>query len=192
MAGRGRNRVPEVRRGQGERRTGADQPEFRAPEFAARNIRSRSRRSAKGSGSFGFADDSLRPPASIGNQPRWPVSQPPSGFAAAIVLPARASSYPDTPIRQPGYGAAPRGPISLTAPGVTPEQDEIDLPPEGVPGLREPAPQGTNQGTYRAPYPGTQALSAARSLSGSLFGTPQCRSRSAAGGSHAAARAGAG
>jgi hypothetical protein len=109
------------------------------------------------SGSFGFADDSLRPPASIGNQPRWPVSQPPPAPPQPSSYRARASSYPDTPMRQPGYGAAPRGPISLTAPGVTPEQDEIDLPPEGVPGLREPAPQGTNQGTYRAPYPGTQA-----------------------------------
>src|SRR3982075_2524584 len=29
------------------------------------------------SGSFGFADDSLRPPASIGNQPRSPSSPPP-------------------------------------------------------------------------------------------------------------------
>src|SRR6201746_277940 len=28
------------------------------------------------SGSFGFADD-LRPPGMIGNQPRWPVAQPP-------------------------------------------------------------------------------------------------------------------
>src|SRR5215471_10905519 len=27
------------------------------------------------SGAFGFADD-LRPPAPIGNQPRWPVTQP--------------------------------------------------------------------------------------------------------------------
>src|SRR6202034_2874352 len=30
------------------------------------------------SSSFGFADDDLRPPAAIGNQPRWPISQPPS------------------------------------------------------------------------------------------------------------------
>src|SRR3954453_940537 len=28
------------------------------------------------SGSFGFADDDLRPPANIGNAPRWPISQP--------------------------------------------------------------------------------------------------------------------
>src|SRR3982074_716875 len=30
------------------------------------------------SASFGFADDSLRPPASIGNAPRWPISPPPA------------------------------------------------------------------------------------------------------------------
>src|SRR5689334_16711679 len=29
----------------------------------------------EGSAAFGFADD-LRPPAPIGNQPRWPVAQP--------------------------------------------------------------------------------------------------------------------
>src|ERR1700752_4127059 len=28
-------------------------------------------------GSFGFADEDLRPPAEVGNQPRWPVGQPP-------------------------------------------------------------------------------------------------------------------
>src|SRR5665213_3798622 len=28
------------------------------------------------SSSFGFADDDLRPPGTIGNQPRWPVSPP--------------------------------------------------------------------------------------------------------------------
>src|ERR1700747_3099198 len=27
--------------------------------------------------SYGFADEDLRPPANIGNQPRWPVSGPP-------------------------------------------------------------------------------------------------------------------
>src|SRR3981081_1237235 len=38
-------------------------------------------------GSFGFANNDLRPPGNVGNQPRWPVSQPP---------PPQASSYPDT------------------------------------------------------------------------------------------------
>src|ERR1700757_4421024 len=28
------------------------------------------------SSSFGFADDDIRPPATVGNQPRWPGSQP--------------------------------------------------------------------------------------------------------------------
>jgi len=92
------------------------------------------------SGSFGFADE-LRPPGSIGNAPRWPISQPPS----------QASPYPATSMRQPGYDAASTGPISLTAPGVTPEEDEIDLPPEGTPGLREPAARGPYMG--REAYP---------------------------------------
>jgi hypothetical protein len=103
------------------------------------------------SGSFGFADSDLRPPGNIGNQPRWPVSQPP---------PPPASSYPDT-MRQPGYAAPSSGPISLTAPGVAPpEEDEIDLPAEGTPGLSPPPGRGPYQDTqaypprdrYSAPY----------------------------------------
>jgi Extensin-like protein C-terminus len=79
------------------------------------------------SGSFGFADESLRPPASIGNQPRWPVSPP---QAAAPSQPP----YSNTTLRQPGYSAPSNGPISLSPPGVAPEEDEIDLPAEGAPG----------------------------------------------------------
>jgi hypothetical protein len=88
------------------------------------------------SGSFGFVDDNLRPPGNIGNQPRWPVSQPPP-----------PSPYPNNALAQPRYGSAPNGsmsnrpisngPISLTAPGVAPEENEIDLPPEGT---RYPGP----------------------------------------------------
>src|SRR6266436_3353673 len=106
------------------------------------------------SGSFGFADDSLRPPADIGNQPPWPIAQPPQA-------PSPSSSYPDAVARQP-YGAPSRGPISLTAPGVAAQQDEIDLPPEGTPGLSQPGAQAPYMGTqaypprqrYSAPYPG--------------------------------------
>lgn len=63
----------------------------------------------EGGGHFGFADD-LRPPGAVGsgNQPRWPVTQP-------------------------GYGAAQRGPISLNAPGVDPNEDDIALAPDGMP-----------------------------------------------------------
>jgi len=103
--------------------------------------------------SFGFADDDLRPPAAIGNQPRWPVSPPPP--SRAPLYPDTA--YPDTAPRGSGYGApsgAPSsGPISLSAPGVAPDEDEINLPPEGTPGYRPPPAQGSYQGSY----PATQA-----------------------------------
>jgi extensin-like protein len=85
------------------------------------------------SSSFGFADE-LRPPGNIGNQPRWPVTQPSA---------PQAPSYPDNVMRQPGYGAPSSGPISLTAPGVAPpEEDDIDLPPDGTPGLSPPPARG--------------------------------------------------
>ncbi len=84
------------------------------------------------SSSFGFADDDIRPPAAIGNQPRWPGSQPP---------PSRPPYYPDNIARPqpygtptysaPNYGAASSGPVSLRAPGVAPDQDDIPLPSEG-------------------------------------------------------------
>jgi Extensin-like protein C-terminus len=97
---------------------------------------------------MGFADDDPRPPGSIGNQPRWPVSQPP---------PPRMTTYPDTVKRQPGYGSPANGPVSLTAPGVAPEEDEIELPPEGTPGQAGARPYPDAQGypprsTYSAPY----------------------------------------
>jgi hypothetical protein len=94
----------------------------------------------EGSSSFGFADDDLRPPASIGNQPRWPISQAPS----------QPPSYPQNTMRQPGYGAGSSGPISLTAPGVAPEQGEIELPPDGMP---ESAGQGVRQPYGAQAYP---------------------------------------
>ena len=82
------------------------------------------------SGSYGFADEELRPPGSVGNQPRWPVSQPQSNYPAAGY--PRQSNYPERAVRQPaGYGAS-SGPVSLSAPGVAPQDDEIDLPPEGT------------------------------------------------------------
>src|SRR5215467_6593665 len=62
------------------------------------------------SASFGFADEELRPPAPIGNQPRWPVRQPqsnypqgnyPQGSNTASYPP---TNYPESTARQPsGY-----------------------------------------------------------------------------------------
>ena len=108
------------------------------------------------SGSFGFADDDLRPPASIGNQPRWPIGQPVQPPA-----PPQTPYYPDSGQRAPGYGAPPSGPISLSAPGTARDEDEIDLPSEGTPGLRTPPARGPyspprnypSRDGYASPYP---------------------------------------
>jgi hypothetical protein len=92
---------------------------------------------------LGFANDDPRPPGSIGNQPRWPGSQPP---------PPRIAAYPDNAMRQPAYSAPSNGPVSLTAPGVAPEEDEIDLPPEGTPGQGGAAPYPNYPPRGPAPY----------------------------------------
>src|SRR3954468_22151801 len=90
----------------------------------------------EGSGSFGFADD-LRPPGNIGNsQPRWPVRPAPA---------SQPQTYSDTALRQPTYAAPSNGPISLTAPGVDPQEEEIDLPAEGTPQMRDPRGGGSYQ-----------------------------------------------
>jgi hypothetical protein len=107
------------------------------------------------SSAIGFLDDDPRPPGSIGNQPRWPISQPPPASSYPVgSYPANsypANSYPETAVRQPGYGAASNGPVSLTAPGVAPDEDDIDLPSEAAPG----GPQPGARGSYSSPqaYP---------------------------------------
>jgi hypothetical protein len=100
----------------------------------------------EGSSSLGFVDDDPRPPASIGNQPRWPIAQPPPA----------SSPYPAPVMRQSGYGAPSSGPVSLTAPGVAPEEDEIDLPSEATPDWRDPTintPASPSRDRYSSPYP---------------------------------------
>jgi Extensin-like protein C-terminus len=97
------------------------------------------------SGAFGFADD-LRPPAPIGNQPRWPAAQPPAA------QPGYPGTYSNSAPRQPNYAAPSSGPVSLTAPGVAQQDDEIDLPAEGTPDMRQPS---------RGPYMNAQPRSAA-------------------------------
>jgi Extensin-like protein C-terminus len=106
-------------------------------------------------GAYGFADDDMRPPANIGNQPRWPVSQPPPNASQAPAYPQQQAypppqNYPQG--AQPGYGAPSNGPISLTAPGVPANQSQIDLPPDGEP-YQSPAyrqPGGQNYPTNGA------------------------------------------
>ncbi|KRQ04261.1 extensin family protein [Bradyrhizobium manausense] len=115
-------------------------------------------------GSYGFADEELRPPGNIGNQPRWPVSGPQQNYPASG-YPQR-SNYPESAVRQPaGYGAS-SGPVSLSAPGVAPQEDEIDLPPEGTDAAgaarymnapsypaRQPAPAPYSQAPVQQPLP---------------------------------------
>jgi hypothetical protein len=97
--------------------------------------------------SLGFADDTLRPPAAVGNQPRWPVNPaPPPAYRPATSTPAPSAS-----------GTTPNGPISLAAPGLAPEEDDIELPPEGTPAASQPvapAPYGEQATRERssAPY----------------------------------------
>ncbi len=115
----------------------------------------------EGMPTYGFADEDLRPPAPIGNQPHWPVNQQPS-YPPQNSYPQRSypqgsypqgTAYPDQGGRQPTYGTQPGGPISLTAPGVPPDQDEIDLPPEGTP------QSNSGRGPYATPqtYPQREA-----------------------------------
>ena len=97
--------------------------------------------------SYGFADD-LRPPAPIGNQPRWPINP------QASPPPAQAP-YSNQAVSQPSYGAQPNGPVSLTAPGVDPQQEEIDLPAEAA-----PEPRGGSRPYYPGLPPNPQRDSA--------------------------------
>ena len=113
--------------------------------------------------SFGFADESLRPPGNIGNQPRWPINRapaavPPQGNYQGNYSGNYPTNYPAP--RQPGYAAPSNGPISLSAPGVGRQGDDIDLPPEGTPAARggypaTPAypPRDRYPAASPAPYP---------------------------------------
>src|ERR1700744_5496743 len=88
---------------------------------------------------YGFADDDLRPPAPIGNQPRWPIQQPPPPGYPQNSYPPLQSSYPPRAksvlMARRNWAGVPRSaPISLAAPGVSERQDdEINLPSEGGP-----------------------------------------------------------
>jgi hypothetical protein len=114
----------------------------------------------EGSSAFGFADD-LRPPAPIGNQPRWPVAQPPQNYPRPQTYP-NTQSYPNTysnnPPRQPGYGAPPNAPISLAPPGIAQQDDDIDLPAQGMQSRAPYANSPSYPPRAVAPYSGRQDL----------------------------------
>ncbi len=87
--------------------------------------------------SFGFADESLRPPGNIRNQPRWPITPVPAAAPPqANYQGSYSGNYPSPAPRQPTYAAPSKGPISLSAPGIAPQEDDANLPPEGAPASR--------------------------------------------------------
>jgi Extensin-like protein C-terminus len=128
----------------------------------------------EGSSSFGYNDE-LRPPGTIGNQPRWPIQPAPAP------APSQQAPYSDNALRQPNYATPANGPISLTAPGVAAEDDEIDLPAEGTPDqvgryMNAPAypPRERSGAPYSAaaPYPQQPAAAAPLPRLGPSRGDP--------------------
>jgi hypothetical protein len=120
--------------------------------------------------SFGFADESLRPPGNIGNQPRWPIARVPAaaplqgshqgsyqgnhqGNSQGSYSGNHPGTYPNPAPRQPTYAAPSNGPISLSAPGIAPQEDDVDLPPEGAPQSRGGYPPRDRYAAPPAPYP---------------------------------------
>ena len=107
-------------------------------------------------GSFGFADEDLRPPAPIGNQPRWPAGQPPPPPPAPYYRDGgtRPPIYSSSPYGAPDSGGPSNGPVSLRAPGVAAEVDDIRLPSEGAPTWQTAPAQrsyGTPGGSFSQP-----------------------------------------
>jgi hypothetical protein len=101
---------------------------------------------------FGFADESLRPPGNIGNQPRWPIARAPAPPPQGSYQGNYPRPYPEPAPRQPAYVAPSNGPISLSAPGISRQEDNADLPPEGAPPPRGGYPTASDY-PARAPYP---------------------------------------
>ncbi|MAH68895.1 MULTISPECIES: extensin family protein [unclassified Afipia] len=104
--------------------------------------------------SLGYADD-LRPPGSIGNQPRWPASQPQSPSYQPSYSSSQPPSYPSSSYpsqqpypaaRSPSYPEQAGAPMRLNAPGTEPP-DEEDL--AGAPDSASPT---ISRPQTRAPY----------------------------------------
>ena len=102
----------------------------------------------EGMSSLGYADD-LRPPGSIGNQPRWPVAQQSPSYRPSYSS-SQPPSYPSQqqPYQgsQPGYPAQAGAPMRLNAPGNEPpdDEDQVAGPDTASPVMARPS--------SRAPY----------------------------------------
>ncbi len=100
----------------------------------------------EGNSSLGFADD-IRPPGSIGNQPRWQVGPQPAAQSPSYSPPTsypQSQAYPSAsaPSDQPQAGR----PMSLNAPGIAPPDEEDVV-------ARDPSSPALNRAPQsRAPY----------------------------------------
>jgi hypothetical protein len=148
--------------------------------------------------SFGFADESLRPPGNIGNQPRWPITRAPaaapsqgsyqgnyqgsySGNSQGNYSGNSSGGYQAPAPRQPNYAAPSNGrPISLAAPGIGTPGDDADLSPDGryeaAPSYpardryMPPSSAPYSQPSYSSPSPAAPRLGPATGNSVSAFG----------------------
>lgn len=108
--------------------------------------------------SLGYADD-LRPPGSIGNQPRWPVSQPQSYPQSSYS--SQPSSYPSTQPYQASrpspYPAQSAGPMPLNAPGVAPpDEEDVEAGSDATSPSMNRAPQSRAPYAAQPSYPASQ------------------------------------
>jgi hypothetical protein len=92
---------------------------------------------------YGFTDDTPRPPGSIGNQPRWPVSQPQSGYPQQQAYPQQTyaqQAYPQQGYRQQAY--PPQGYQQQAYPQqgaqAAPPRDRYDAPYASRPDAAQP------------------------------------------------------
>jgi len=150
----GRTCMPEVRRGQENAELGPDQPDFRGPGLR-RGVSAQGRRARRKQRQRRLLR--REPPAAHNH---WQSDRAgrfrgrrPRRRRRIIRIPRCAKPVTGRhPMLRFPVLRFPIAPISLTAPGVSREEDDIDLPPESAPGSQEPAAQGA----YRAPYPGPQ------------------------------------
>ncbi|MGL5167941.1 MAG: extensin family protein [Afipia sp.] len=117
--------------------------------------------------SLGYADD-LRPPGSIGNQPRWPVSQPPQSSYPQSSYPSQqpypqtaAPSYPSSQAYQTSrpsqYPAQSGAPMQLNAPGVAPpDEEDIEAASDATSPPMNRAPQSRAPYAAQPSYPSSQ------------------------------------
>ncbi len=116
--------------------------------------------------SFGFADESLRPPGNVGNQPRWPITRAPAAAPPQNNYQGNyQGSYSGTASRQPNDAAPSNAPISLSAPGIVPQEEDADLPPQGM-----PAPRDGGYMAAPSPPPAAPRLGPAQGNPVSAFG----------------------